>query len=64
MPPHLFNLIPEHLTSYEFFLEIYSVFHDESGLGKSDPRLSSMASHTYYRNTKQLDIEMTYQKQK
>ena len=33
MPPHLFNLIPEHQTPYESCLEVYIVFHDISGFG-------------------------------
>ena len=47
MPPHLFNLIPEHQIPYESFLEVYVVFHDNSGFGPKVILDSQAWQHTH-----------------
>ena len=47
MPPHLFNLIPEHQTPYESFMDVYSVFHDNSGFGPKMILDSQTWKHTH-----------------
>ena len=65
MPPHLFNLIPEHQTPYESSLELYTVFYDSSGFGQK-VIFDSQTWHTHinYLNTVPLNIDMIYQKRK
>ena len=47
MPLHLFNLIPEHQIPYESFLEVYIVFHDNSGFGLKVILDSQTWQHTH-----------------